>query len=67
MEWLCEHRYGTLFELRDALSVQCVMISKSASHRFLVRHGQTRKKDWPCDGAEPPRHSGTQRPVCDFC
>jgi hypothetical protein len=33
-----------LFELRDALSAQGIRISKSALHRFLVRHGQTRKK-----------------------
>lgn len=44
MAWLAEHRDGTLFELRDALSAQGIMISKSALHRFLVRHGQTRKK-----------------------
>ena len=44
MAWLGEHRDGTLFELRDALSAQGVVISKSALHRFLVRHDQTRKK-----------------------
>ncbi len=44
MAWLGEHRDGTLFELRDALSAQGVVISKSALHRFLVRHNQTRKK-----------------------
>ncbi|SOC48484.1 hypothetical protein SAMN05892877_1851 [Rhizobium subbaraonis] len=44
MAWLAEHRDGTLFELRDALSAQGITISKSALHRFLVRHGQTRKK-----------------------
>lgn len=44
MAWLAKHRDGTLFELRDALSAQGIMISKSALHRFLVRHGQTRKK-----------------------
>lgn len=43
MAWLAEHRDGTLFELRDALSAQGITISKSALHRFLVRHGQTRK------------------------
>ncbi|UIJ99243.1 hypothetical protein LZK82_02970 [Rhizobium leguminosarum] len=58
MGWLAEHRDGTLFELRDALSAQGIMISKSALHRFLVRHGQTRKKDWSCDRAEPSRHPG---------
>jgi transposase len=42
--WLAEHRDGTMFELRDALAEQGVTISKSALHRFLVRHGQTRKK-----------------------
>ena len=44
MTWLGEHRDGTLFELRDFLCAQGVLISKSALHRFLVRHGQTRKK-----------------------
>lgn len=44
MAWLAENRDGTLFELRDALSAQGITISKSALHRFLVRHGQTRKK-----------------------
>lgn len=44
MTWLAEHRDGTLFELRDALSAQGILISKSALHRFLIRHGQTRKK-----------------------
>lgn len=58
MTWLAEHRDGTLFELHDALAQQCITISKSALHRFLVRHGQTRKKDWPCGRAEPPRRLG---------
>ena len=44
MTWLGEHRDGTLFELRNALSVQGIIASKSALHRFLVRHDQTRKK-----------------------
>lgn len=44
MAWLGEHRDGTLFELRDALAAQGITASKSALHRFLVRHGQTRKK-----------------------
>jgi transposase len=44
MAWLADHRDGTLFELRDALAEQGIVISKSALHRFLVRHGQTRKK-----------------------
>lgn len=44
MTWLAEHRDGTLFELRDALAQQRITISKSALHRFLVRHGQARKK-----------------------
>lgn len=44
MAWLAEHRDGTLFELRDALVAQGVTVSKSALHRFLVRHGQTLKK-----------------------
>ena len=47
MAWLGEHRDGTLFELRDALSAKGVVISKSALHRFLVRHDQTRKNVWP--------------------
>lgn len=41
---LSEHRDGTLFELRDALAAQGIVIRKSALHRFLFRHGQTRKK-----------------------
>ncbi|TQN55966.1 IS630 family transposase [Agrobacterium tumefaciens] len=44
MAWLAEHRDGTLFELRDALSARGIIASKSALHRFLVRHEQTRKK-----------------------
>lgn len=44
MAWLAEHRDGTLFELRDALSAHGFMISKSALQGFLVRHGETRKK-----------------------
>src|SRR5689334_1997066 len=44
MAWLGEHRDGTLFELRHALAGQGIIASKSALHRFLVRHDQTRKK-----------------------
>lgn len=44
MDWLSEHRDCTLFELRDALVAQGITASKSALHRFLVRHGQTLKK-----------------------
>lgn len=44
MAWLTDHRDGTLFELRDALAAQGITVSKSALHRFLVRHEQTRKK-----------------------
>ncbi len=44
MSWLREHRDGTLFELRNALADQGISISKSALHRFLVRHEQTHKK-----------------------
>lgn len=44
MNWLGEHRDGTLFELRNALADQGISISKSALHRFLVRHEQTHKK-----------------------
>ncbi|OLP59586.1 transposase [Xaviernesmea oryzae] len=44
MAWLGEHRDGTLFELRDTLAAQGIIASKSALHRFLVRHDQTRKK-----------------------
>jgi transposase len=44
MAWLAEHRDATLFELRDALSERGIIASKSALHRFLVRHNQTRKK-----------------------
>lgn len=44
MAWLAEHRDGTLFELRDALAAEGITASKSALHRFLVRHDQTRKK-----------------------
>lgn len=44
MMWLSEHRDATLFELRDALAAQGIVISKSALHRFLIRHDQTRKK-----------------------
>lgn len=44
MSWLADHRDGTLYELRDFLASKGVTISKSALHRFLVRHDQTRKK-----------------------
>lgn len=44
MDWLTEHQDGTLVELRDALVQQGITISQSALHRFLVRHGHTRKK-----------------------
>ncbi|MND49423.1 Transposase [compost metagenome] len=44
MTWLGEHRDGTLFGLRNDLAAQGIVISKSALHRFLVRHEQTRKK-----------------------
>lgn len=44
MTWLGTHRDGTLFELRNDLAAQGIVISKSALHRFLVRHEQTRKK-----------------------
>jgi hypothetical protein len=42
--WLGENRDGTLFELRDALAAQGIIVNKSALHRFLVRHDQTHKK-----------------------
>jgi hypothetical protein len=58
MACLGEHRDGTLFELRNALAAQGILISKSALHRFLVRHEQTRKKDWPRGRAKPPGRSG---------
>lgn len=37
--WLSEHRHGTLFDLRDALAAQCIVISKSsvASFSFPAR------------------------------
>lgn len=44
LAWLAENRDGTLYELRDALSLKGIVISKSALHRFLIRHDQTRKK-----------------------
>lgn len=44
MAWLGENRDGTLFELRAALAAKGACVSKSALHRFLVRHDQTRKK-----------------------
>ncbi len=44
MTWLGEHKDGTLFELRNDLAAQGIVISKSALHRFLVRNEQTRKK-----------------------
>jgi len=44
LAWLAENRDGTLFELREALASKGIVISKSALHRFLVRHDQTRKK-----------------------
>lgn len=44
LAWLADNRDGTLHELRDALALQGTVISISALHRFLVRHGQTRKK-----------------------
>lgn len=37
----------TLAELCEALQQDGMAVSKSAMHRFLVRHDQTRKKDWP--------------------
>lgn len=44
MAWLGENRDGTLFELCAALAAKGACVSKSALHRFLVRHDQTRKK-----------------------
>lgn len=44
MTWLETNRDGTLFELRNDLAAQGIVISKSALHRFLIRHKQTRKK-----------------------
>ena len=44
MAELARERDCTLFELRDTLALQGIVISKSALHRFLVRHNQTRKK-----------------------
>lgn len=39
---LVESPFG--LSLRRAVSIQGIAISKSALHRFLVRHNQTRKK-----------------------
>lgn len=58
MTWLGEHRDSTLFELRNDLAAQGIVISKSALHRFLVRQEQTRKKDLPCCRAKPSGRSG---------
>jgi transposase len=44
MAELARKRDCTLFELRDTLASQGIVISKSALHRLLVRHNQTRKK-----------------------
>jgi len=44
MAALAHERDCTLFELRDTLASQGIIISKSALHRFLIRHNQTRKK-----------------------
>lgn len=59
MTWLGENRDGTLFELRDALVAKGACVSKSALHRFFVRHDQTRKKDRPRDRAKPSGHFTT--------
>lgn len=45
----------SLEELRLALIEVGLHVSVAGLHRFFVRHGMTRKKDWPRDRAGPPR------------
>ncbi|CAM5310988.1 hypothetical protein ATER59S_00865 [Aquamicrobium terrae] len=46
----------SLEELRLALIEIGLTVSVAGLHRFFVRHGMTRKKDWPCNRAGAPRH-----------
>ena len=43
------HKEISLEELRVALIELGLHASVAGLHRFFVRHGMTRKKDWPCD------------------
>lgn len=42
--WLGEHKGGILFELRNGSATQGIVNSKSALHRFQVRHEHTQKR-----------------------
>ena len=46
----------SLEELRLALADAGLVVSVAGLHRFFVRRGMTRKKDWPCNRAGPSRH-----------
>ena len=45
----------TLVELRSALAERGLAVSVAGLHRFFARRAMTRKKDWPCYRAGPPR------------
>lgn len=45
----------SLEELRLALIEIGLNVSVAGLHRFFVRHGMRRKKDWPCNRARPLR------------
>lgn len=55
----------SLEELRTDLAGIGLLVSVAGLHRFFVRRGMTRKKDWPCNRGKPFRHpetaSGTVR------
>lgn len=46
----------SLEELRSGLAEIGLTVSVAGLHRFFTRRGMTRKKDWPCNRARPPRH-----------
>jgi hypothetical protein len=46
---------SSLEELRLALIEIGLNLSVARPHRFFLRQGMTRKKNWPCSRAGPPR------------
>ncbi len=45
----------SLEELRLAQAEMGLVVSVAGLHRFFVRRGMARKKDWPCHRARPTR------------
>lgn len=58
MAWLAEHRDGTLFELRDALSAEASLRASLLCTGFWFGTSRRAKKDWACGRAKPSRHPG---------